>query len=172
MTPAVAIKTCFRKYIRFSGRASRPEFWWFVLFVLVVGAVITAVHGMIFGPSYEVTTGTTYHSDGTSEPFRTVSETYDGGPVGAIFSILTFLPLLAASWRRLHDTGRPGWMLLLPHAIALILIGLALVTSSSVIGLIAFVATLGSLVYVFIMLAQPSQPGPNKYGPNPNEVSP
>ena len=38
-----AVKTCFRKYVDFSGRAARPEFWWFVLFQIIVSAALGIV---------------------------------------------------------------------------------------------------------------------------------
>lgn len=45
-----AVKTCFTKYVEFSGRAARPEFWWFWLFQFVVLTVL----GMISRPLYGV----------------------------------------------------------------------------------------------------------------------
>jgi uncharacterized membrane protein YhaH (DUF805 family) len=47
-----AIKTCFKKYISFTGRAPRPEFWWFVLFMFVGNVALTMVYdllGALFG---------------------------------------------------------------------------------------------------------------------------
>lgn len=38
-----AIKVCFTKYADFNGRASRPEYWWFVLFTILVGAALSVV---------------------------------------------------------------------------------------------------------------------------------
>ena len=93
-----AIKTCFSKYVTFSGRARRPEYWWFVLFI-VLGSVIAAIiDGAIFGV-------------GTPEAPATQV-------VSPIFSLATFLPMLAVGWRRMHDTGKPGWYLLIPLLVA------------------------------------------------------
>jgi len=44
MTFAESIRTCFRKYADFNGRATRPEFWWWVLFVIVVGIVLGSIN--------------------------------------------------------------------------------------------------------------------------------
>lgn len=44
MTFAESIRTCFRKYADFNGRAARPEFWWWVLFVIVVGIVLGSIN--------------------------------------------------------------------------------------------------------------------------------
>jgi len=43
-----AVKTCFHKYADFSGRAGRPEFWWFFLFQLGVYFVASMVHGLLY----------------------------------------------------------------------------------------------------------------------------
>jgi len=49
MTFVESIKTCFSKYADFNGRASRPEFWWWVLFVVLVSAATGAVSQMLSG---------------------------------------------------------------------------------------------------------------------------
>jgi uncharacterized membrane protein YhaH (DUF805 family) len=79
MTFTDAIGTCFRKYVDFSGCASRSEFWWWVLFTVVVSLV-----------------------------FRSVSYSLSWA-----FSLATLLPNIAVGVRRLHDTNRSGWWLLL-----------------------------------------------------------
>ena len=81
-----SIKTCFSKYAIFSGRASRSEFWWFVLFGLIGGVVTAVIDVMILGYS---------------------AEAY--GPINIIFTVITFLPYLAVGARRLHDINRSGW---------------------------------------------------------------
>ena len=40
-----SVTTCFQKYVDFSGRARRPEFWWFALFTIVVSLLVSAVLG-------------------------------------------------------------------------------------------------------------------------------
>ncbi len=85
-----SIKTCFKKYAIFSGRASRSEFWWFFLFGILGGIIAAIIDVMIFGYSIEVT-----------------------GPIGWIFTIVIFLPSLAVGARRLHDTDKTGWWQLL-----------------------------------------------------------
>ncbi len=44
MTFTESIKTCFSKYVDFSGRASKSEYWWYVLFIFVVGVILTAIN--------------------------------------------------------------------------------------------------------------------------------
>ena len=79
MTFTDAIGTCFRKYVNFAGCASRSEFWWWVLFTVIVTLVFQRV-------SYGLS---------------------------AAFSLATLLPNIAVGVRRLHDTNRSGWWLLL-----------------------------------------------------------
>jgi len=95
----IAVKSCFRQYVGFSGRAARSEYWLWVLFCGVVSALL---HGLEGGASQ-------------GSP----------GPIGTAWSLATFLPGLAVSVRRLHDTERSGWWLALPLAVMLVL-GLAL----------------------------------------------
>ena len=44
-----AIRTCFSKYVDFTGRATRPEYWWFVLFVVLVSVGLSLVSPMLSG---------------------------------------------------------------------------------------------------------------------------
>jgi len=96
-----AIKTCFRKYAGFRGRASRPEFWWFVLFSYVVFLILVIV------PFAALTQGSP-----ADQPF----DESDGDVAGVVFALVIGLaalgllvPYLAAGIRRLHDTGKSGW---------------------------------------------------------------
>lgn len=71
-----SIRVCLSKYADFNGTASRAEYWWFALFLLLGGAVTSAF----------------------DERYTTV------------FLLLMLLPLLAVGARRLHETGRSGWL--------------------------------------------------------------
>ena len=79
MTFQESIKVCFQKYADFNGRAKRPEFWWFVLFLFLASLALGVVSDIL----------------------------------SALFSLATLIPSLAAGSRRLHDTGRSGWLQLL-----------------------------------------------------------
>src|SRR5690606_36686457 len=94
-----SVRTCLARYASFTGRAARPEFWWFFLFVLAGGIAFSFVDASVFGIDPR-----------TGEP-RTV--------LAGIFALATFVPLLSAGWRRMHDTGRSGWYLLLPALFSL-----------------------------------------------------
>lgn len=75
-----AVKLGFHRYAMFTGRSSRPEFWWWVLFSflvnVVVGGALTAL-----GADW----------------------------LGQLVGLALLLPGLAVGARRLHDTGRSGW---------------------------------------------------------------
>lgn len=94
-----SISTCFSKYITFKGRASRSELWWFVLFIVIGNAVTGAMDAAIFGQNTMMMGGMEF--------------SYNAGFIGNIFGLVTFLPTWAVEVRRLHDTGRSGWWLLI-----------------------------------------------------------
>ena len=170
-----AVKTCFRKYVTFSGRASRPEYWWFVLFIVLGGLVLGLLDSAIFGTTL-VETG-----PGSVE-YRS------NGPLAQIFHLATFLPALAAAWRRMHDTGRSGLFVLYP---LIVMVGIAtfigfvagfdtvlsgdpgqlLAGAGGIILALAVLVLAISPLLVLWWLTRPSQPGPNEYGPNPHEVT-
>jgi uncharacterized membrane protein YhaH (DUF805 family) len=171
-----AIRTCLRKYVTFSGRASRPEYWWFVLFTFLGSAAAGILDAGLFG------TGRVETGPGT---FVVESE----GPISGLFSLFVLLPSFSAGWRRMHDTGRSGVYLLYP---VLVIFGIGAFVSltsgldpvlsgdveriaqgaSGAVVAIAVVVLLLSPLIVLWWLTRPSQPGPNQYGPNPSEVTP
>ena len=57
MTFKEAVRTCFSKYITFSGRASRSEYWYFVLFVILGSIVCNIVDTILFGTATVETIG-------------------------------------------------------------------------------------------------------------------
>ncbi|MEX3314540.1 DUF805 domain-containing protein [Sulfitobacter sp. PS-8MA] len=155
-----SIKTCLtEKYARFQGRASRSEYWWFFLAV-VIGGIVTS---LIWAP------------------------------LNLVFTLAVIVPLLAAGARRLQDTGRPGWYIVIPAALSLLMSLFtpampdpdAMMMGSDPaaqiehmdgmmgnMGGMAFFAVLGliqlvvSLVFLW-WLTRPSDPAPNAYGPPP-----
>jgi uncharacterized membrane protein YhaH (DUF805 family) len=110
-----------KKYTVFTGRARRKEYWFFVLFNILISAALSVV---------DYLTGT-YNSN------------YGMGLLGGLYALGVLLPAIAVTIRRLHDTGRSGWWIL-----------------------IALVPIIGGIVLLIFMVLD-SQPGDNAYGPSP-----
>ena len=176
MTFAQAIRTCLRKYFTFSGRASRPEYWYFVLFALLGSIGATFIESFLgyspvqHGPNGSVAVGT------------------GSGPLSGLFNLAMFIPLLSAGWRRMHDTGRSGLFLIYPIIAIMGVISYAQFTGLFPIlmsddsqaafqGLFGIILLIGILIAAFSpllviwWLTRPSTRGSNKWGPNPHEVS-
>ncbi|MEN9409047.1 MAG: hypothetical protein RL216_1021 [Pseudomonadota bacterium] len=89
-----AVKAVFSKYATFEGRARRSEYWWFVLFNLIVSIILEAA----FGGGHGMGEG---------------GMMMGGNLVSTLWSLATLLPAIAVGARRLHDIDRTGWWLLL-----------------------------------------------------------
>jgi uncharacterized membrane protein YhaH (DUF805 family) len=114
-----------KKYAVFSGRARRKEYWLFVLFNLGIGLVLSFIDGVAGLASAES----------------------GYGPLGLLYTLAVLIPGIAVSVRRLHDTDRSGWWLL--------------------IGLVPLIGAIVLLVF----MARDSQQGQNQYGPYPKEAA-
>ena len=110
-----------KKYAVFTGRARRKEYWYFVLFNVLISIVLGFIDGVI--GTYNPETGF--------------------GILGGVYTLAIILPSIAVGLRRLHDTGRSGWWML-----------------------IGFVPVIGALVLLYF-LVQDSKAGENQYGPWP-----
>ncbi|NDK36541.1 DUF805 domain-containing protein [Rhodovulum sulfidophilum] len=172
---AAAVKVCFRKYFTFSGRASRPEYWWFVLFTLL-GSIATGLLDLLLFPS-AIQTG----------PGSIEAES--DGPLVTLFTLAVFMPSVSAGWRRMHDSGRSGLYYIYPLIVLVGILGFAQFVGAfglagsgdlaeaftGVAGLVlilSFLVLMISPLLVIWWLTRPSQSGPNQYGPNPHEVTP
>ena len=92
-----AITSNFKRYVDFNGRSARSEYWWWVLMVFIIDIVFTLLEMIVGGPGssmYGIING-----------------------LNGLVSLALFLPGLAVAIRRLHDTNRSGWWVLLVFAI-------------------------------------------------------
>ena len=110
-----------RKYLVFEGRARRKEYWFFVLFNIIIGIVLALID----------------RQTGTLNPETGV------GFLSGIYSLAVLIPTIAVAIRRLHDTDRSGWWLL-----------------------ILLVPIIGGLV-LLVFFVLDGTPGSNQFGPNP-----
>lgn len=139
MTFSQSIKSVFSKYATFSGRASRSEYWWFVVLNILISVV---VYGLACSSMAPVDTTVITEPGGY---YMAVMDAIPGWAytVMSIYSLAILLPSLAVAVRRLHDTGRGGgWIF------------------------INLVPIIGGIWY-FILTVLPSQPGPNRFGEEP-----
>lgn len=95
-----AVSTCFKKYATFKGRASRSEFWYFILFYVIVGTVLNIIDSLFGWSVTEVVNTDTGNS---------VTAAYNPGWLSTIFYLATLLPMISVTVRRLHDTNHSGW---------------------------------------------------------------
>jgi uncharacterized membrane protein YhaH (DUF805 family) len=107
-----------KNYAGFSGRARRKEYWMFFLFNVIASGVLWVLDALV----------------GTA-PF-----------LGGLYFLAVVIPGIAVTVRRLHDTGRSGWWLL-----------------------IVLVPVIGSIA-LLVFMAQEGHAGANLYGPNPKEL--
>ena len=84
-----SIKTCFKKFATFDGRASRSEYWWFQFFYFLVVVVAVILDAVLVGGNLEA-----------------------AGALEIVSQLILLLPSLAVTARRLHDVGRSGWWML------------------------------------------------------------
>ncbi|WP_380055108.1 DUF805 domain-containing protein [Falsihalocynthiibacter sp. SS001] len=92
-----AIRTVLSKYATFTGRATRSEFWWWVLAFMILLLVTNLIDRALFGAPV---------IEDASPSVRTQ-------PVSTLAAIALFIPHLAVSVRRLHDISKSGWWLLI-----------------------------------------------------------
>jgi uncharacterized membrane protein YhaH (DUF805 family) len=98
-----AIQSGFRNYVNFRGKASRSEFWYWVLFVVLIGLVVSTIESVIW-PADEL-------QGDWMQDLSNISA--QPTPLSNILSIALFLPNLAVTARRFHDAGFSGkWLLL------------------------------------------------------------
>jgi len=97
MTFANAVISVLSQYVGFSGRAGRSEYWYWILFVLVLFFLLSRIEVLVLAPllGFEA------------------NDSAAGQPLRLIASIALLLPALAVAVRRLHDIDRSGWWFLI-----------------------------------------------------------
>ena len=114
-----------KNYATFSGRARRKEYWMFFLISALISIVLTLLDILL----------------------GTYSMEYEVGLFSGLYSLLILIPSIAVVVRRLHDTDRSGWWIL-----------------------ISLIPLIGVIV-LFVFICLDSQPGTNRFGANPKEAS-
>lgn len=114
-----------KNYATFSGRARRKEYWMFFLISALISIVLTLLDILL----------------------GTYSMEYEVGLFSGLYSLLILIPSIAVVVRRLHDTDRSGWWIL-----------------------ISLIPLIGVIV-LFVFICLDSQPGTNRFGANPKEAA-
>jgi uncharacterized membrane protein YhaH (DUF805 family) len=125
-----------KRFFDFSGRSRRKEFWlWFLLVIIVY--VVAGILDVQLGLG-----GSTQSSSNYGDGSVGASASFNGGILTLAWMLITLIPNLAVTVRRLHDVDKSGWFILL--------------------GLIPLVG-----FYLLYLYCQPGTPGPNRFGPDP-----
>ncbi len=125
-----------RQYADFQGRARRTEYWMFTLFNVLASVVLLFVDSLL---------GTGNFTGGTGA--AGVGFAASLGLLGLIYALAVLVPTLAVGVRRLHDTGRSGWWLL-----------------------ITLIPLVGSLVLLVFFVIDGDR-RPNRHGPDPKQLA-
>ena len=112
-----------KQYADFGGRARRQEYWMYSLFYFIFAVVVMILDNAL----------------GLAQP------DLGYGPLYGLYVLALLIPSLAVFVRRLHDTGKSGWMIL-----------------------VSLIPIIGA-IWLLILMCSDSQPGVNKWGPNPKE---
>ena len=155
-----AVKLGFKNYFKFSGRATRAEYWWWLLFTVLIGIGLDVI---------DTLTGTMGDAG--------------QGLLGFLFKLATIVPSVALGVRRLHDINRTGWWLLvwgffpmaaigggillvsffvLDNLLMLTVIGFATLIGFGILGIIGVIITI-------VWAIKKGDYGLNKYGLDPRQ---
>ena len=113
-----------KKYAVFSGRSRRKEYWYFFLFNLIIAFILGLIEGL-----------------------AGIAPETNQSILAILYQLAILLPSIAVGVRRLHDTDRSGWWLL--------------------IGLIPII---GAIVLI-VFFVQDGTPNGNRFGENPKEAT-
>jgi uncharacterized membrane protein YhaH (DUF805 family) len=157
-----------RRYAEFSGRSRRMEFWMWKLFTFLASAAIGLILMVVGGAAgLSVFFGNPDAAAGAGGAMLIMLLLY------LLFALAIFIPDLAVTVRRLHDTDRSGWWILAPAAPYTVAIAALLASEgemsgttgaiAGLCGLVAIVLAIALLVFMFVEGTR----GPNRFGPDP-----
>ncbi len=157
MNMQTAVITCFKKSLTIKGRASRSELWWFYLFMMITGKLLSFFIDIPI--------------------FR-----FDPPPMNAPFlvllTIITFIPLICVIIRRLHDINLSGWWVLFYHLFliaSVIVVGILVIVGSIAFsfislddsGVLLVIIWVSALITAIYFLSKKGTAGDNRFGADP-----
>ncbi|WP_426298760.1 DUF805 domain-containing protein [Arthrobacter sp. R-11] len=127
-----AVKQYYRRYAEFSGRSNRSEYWWVALYQAIVNFVLWIPYYVVLaGYTASVASATTVaEQQAATQAFPAAALLF--GALAGLWGLAHLVPNLAIIVRRLHDTGRSGWFVLLgliPFVGGIILLVLTVIES-------------------------------------------
>jgi uncharacterized membrane protein YhaH (DUF805 family) len=172
-----AVGSVYANMFNFSGRARRAEYWWYFLFILIMSFILqgAVVYWLLSHPEYSVA----FRSEAA---MQTVLKQYEDQVLrwsgysflGTLF--LYWIPQLAVTVRRLHDTGRSGWWMFKPFILGILgAVVLGFVsglmgtggTPSPALMLMAMTVPFAASIWYLVVLCLPGTRGNNRFGPDP-----
>lgn len=104
-----AVKEFFTRYVDFKGRTSRATYWWTILGLFILGFIIGFVSSLIFGAAPTINANTNIEAGEALKIYFSSATNV----ISFIISLITIIPGIAMSIRRLHDINKSGWFYLL-----------------------------------------------------------
>ncbi len=148
-----------KKYAVFTGRARRKEYWMFVLWNIIVSIALFLI-GLLIIIGAAITKNASLILMSNAVYVLLV-----GG-----YSLAIILPSFAVGVRRLHDTNNSGWLILISvfsSILYLVMVNVSNTEYKLICSLVCLICT----IIMLIFFVKDSQPGDNKYGPNPKGVN-
>ena len=147
-----AITSFFNNYFNFKGRASRSEYWYSILFLVIIDIIATAADVILFPNNLE--NGIRF------------------GPINSIINIGTTIPLWAIKFRRLHDLNKSGLkFFVIPNISFVLILGFCFFTNTlDFVGLLILLMFI-YFIYLIVIFCFRGSAGANKYGSDPLEDS-
>ena len=127
-------------YMNFNGRVSRPGYWHFVLWIVIISIPLIALDFVVFGIEDE-----------------------DLTLFSSLWELAVLIPSVGLAIRRYHDTNRTGWWVVIPYA-PLVLAIISYVSEFESLGIISAGAFFILLLVSFVFLCQKSDSEANQYG--------
>ena len=161
---------CLKQYADFNGRARRSEYWWFTLINFIITMVLL-ICWMV--PLVKMA----IHSEDMPDEWELLRVMFSNPfiYIYSIYYLAVLIPSLAVTVRRLHDIGKSGfWVFLSIGSSLLVTISRGIhgttmaSTTIALMTVINFIALVIAVIFLVWMFTD-SQPGENKWGPNPKE---
>lgn len=171
-----AVGSVYANMFDFSGRARRAEYWWFILFTFLVSFLLQGA--AVFWIATQPDLAARMDDPAAAQLLAKEIEAFFWQWSLVYFGVMLFgywIPYLAVTVRRLHDTDRSGWWMFKPIlvgiAAAIVLFVLAVLLGgnqgSPALALMAATAPSAAMIWFLVVLCLPGTSGPNRFGPDP-----